>query len=127
VAGTKNIQLVFVMAANLKEASSIGRALVEDRLAACVNVISSVRSIYRWRGAIEESDECLMLIKTTSSSYPRLEKRVKQLHSYEVPEVIAMPLINGSAEYLKWVIDSVTEPATPSSARRRRKPAIHTK
>jgi len=113
------VRLVFVMAANEDEAAAIARALVEERLAACVNLITPVRSIYRWRGAIEESRECLLLIKTSARHYAKLEKRVKQLHSYEVPEVIAAPLTHGSADYLKWIAESVTLPAAARSRVRR--------
>ena len=118
---------MFVMAANEAEASTMARTLVEERLAACVNLVGPVRSIYRWRGVIEESPECLMLIKTSSRRYLKLERRVKQLHSYEVPEIVAVPLTHGSADYLKWIAES-TEPqaAAPSkpnaSARARRSP-----
>lgn len=109
---------MFVMAANEEEASTIARTLVEERLAACVNIITSVRSIYRWRGAIEESCECLLLIKTRANNYRKLEHRVKQLHSYEVPEVVATSLSDGSADYLKWITESTTQPVHP-----RRKPS----
>ena len=106
------------MAANEDEALTIARALVEEQLAACVNLITPVRSIYRWRGDIEDSRECLLLIKTSVRHYAKLEKRVKQLHSYEVPEVIAAPLTHGSADYLKWIGEAIAPPA----AARARKP-----
>ena len=116
-------RIVFVMAANEAEASAMARALVEERLAACVNLITAVRSIYRWRGVIEESSECLMLIKTSSRCYQELERRIKQLHSYEVPEIVAATLTNGSADYLKWIAESTTQSAEfarkPASAVRR--------
>jgi periplasmic divalent cation tolerance protein len=116
-------RIVFVMAANDSEASMIARKLVEERLAACVNVITPARSIYRWRGAVEESSECLLVIKTLSRHYAKLERRVKELHSYDVPEIVAMALTNGSADYLKWIAESTTQPADSirkSSARPRR-------
>jgi periplasmic divalent cation tolerance protein len=107
-----DVRLVFVMAANEDEALAIARALVEEQLAACVNLITPVRSIYRWRGNIEDSRECLLLIKTSVRHYAKLEKRVKQLHSYEVPEVLAAPLTHAAADYLKWIGESIAQPAT---------------
>lgn len=117
MARTAGVRLVFVMAANEDEGVTIARALVEERLAACVNLIVPVRSIYRWRGAIEDSRECLMLIKTSARYYAKLEKRVKQLHSYEVPEIVAASLTEGSADYLKWINESLTAPVTSRSHR----------
>jgi len=104
-------RIIFVMAANEEEASMIARTLVEEQLAACVNIISPVRSIYRWQAKIEESGECLLLIKTSTRNYARLERRVKDLHSYDVPEIIAMTLAHGSSDYLKWIAESTGEPA----------------
>lgn len=120
-------RIVFVMAGSEAEASTIARTLVEERLAACVNLIAPIRSIYRWRGAIEESRECLLLIKTRTRHYAKLERRIKQMHSYEVPEIVAVPLVQGSRDYLKWIADSTEPPAAPrskpqSSARLRRTP-----
>ena len=108
-------RIVFVMAGNEAEASTIARTLVEEQLAACVNVIAPVRSIYRWRGAIEESNECLLLIKTSACHYTKLERRIKQLHSYEVPEIVAVPLVQGSKDYLKWIADSTKPQAAAQS------------
>ena len=108
-------RIVFVMAGNEAEASTIARTLVEERLAACVILIAPVHSIYRWRGAIEESSECLLLIKTPARHYAKLERRIKQLHSYEVPEIIAVPLVQGSKHYLKWIADSTKPQATARS------------
>jgi periplasmic divalent cation tolerance protein len=116
-------RIVFVMAANEEEASTIAHTLVEERLAACVNVIAPVRSIYRWSGAIEESRECLLLIKTSARRYSSLERRVKELHSYDVPEIVATALAHGSSDYLKWIVESTTQPAdsvTKPSVRPRR-------
>jgi periplasmic divalent cation tolerance protein len=120
-------RIVFVMAGNEAEASTIARALVDERLAACVNLIAPVRSIYRWRGAIEESSECLLLIKTRAAHYAELERRIKQMHSYEVPEIVAAPLVQGSTDYLKWIADSTKPQAAArskpkSSARAARSP-----
>jgi periplasmic divalent cation tolerance protein len=108
-------RIVFVMAANEEEASTIARTLVEERLAACVNLIAPVRSIYRWRGAIEESLECLLIIKTSARRYSKLERRVKELHSYDVPEIVATALAHGSSDYLNWIMESTMAPAAVSS------------
>jgi periplasmic divalent cation tolerance protein len=89
------------------EASRIARALVEERLAACVNIVPWMHSVYRWRGAVEEADEILLVAKTTRASFGRLRDRVLALHSYEVPEVIAVPIETGNPEYLSWIEESV--------------------
>lgn len=84
-------------------ASRIARELVESGLAACVSRAGPVRSTYRWQGAIQDEPEMLLVIKTVSERYPELEMRLKSLHPYEVPEVIALPVTAGSAEYLSWL------------------------
>jgi periplasmic divalent cation tolerance protein len=85
----------------------LARTLVEERLAACVNVLDRLRSIYRWEGAVEEADEVLAILKTTRGRLGRLERRVSELHPYEVPEVLALPLAGGSEAYLAWIVESV--------------------
>jgi periplasmic divalent cation tolerance protein len=100
--------IVFVTASSEEEASKIGHALVEERLAGCVNIIKDIRSIYTWKGKTEDSIESLLIIKTRGCSYPALEKKVKELHSYDVPEVIALPLERGSKAYLDWLSDATT-------------------
>lgn len=102
-----NARLIFVMAANEAQAAAIARTLVEERLAACVNMLGPVRSIYRWRDAVEDERECLMLIKTAARLCEKIERRIKELHSYEVPEVMAVRFANGSADYLNWLFESV--------------------
>jgi periplasmic divalent cation tolerance protein len=84
-------------------AADIARALVDARLAACVNLVAGARSIYRWQGAIEEAREVLAVIKTTSDRLDALRTRLVELHPYEVPEVIAMPVVGGHAPYLDWI------------------------
>jgi periplasmic divalent cation tolerance protein len=98
--------IVFVMAGGAAEAANIARSLVSERLAACVNIVGPVHSIYRWRGAIEEADEHLLVIKSRASLYAALERRVIELHSYEVPEVIALRIARGSRAYLEWLTAS---------------------
>jgi uncharacterized protein involved in tolerance to divalent cations/8-oxo-dGTP pyrophosphatase MutT (NUDIX family) len=85
------------------EGGRLARALVEERLAACVNRLPGIQSVYRWEGNIEESAEELLVIKTRKASFAALEKRVRDLHSYAVPEVIALPIISGSEPYLRWL------------------------
>jgi periplasmic divalent cation tolerance protein len=90
----------------LAEAEKIARAIIERRLAACVNIFP-VRSIFRWKGSIEESDEQLLVIKTRSTLFKKASECVKGLHSYEVPEIISTEIKQGSRPYLKWLEDSV--------------------
>src|SRR5262249_19512857 len=99
--------LVIVTASSKDEAATIAEALVSDRLAACVNIVDSIESVYRWEGKIVRDAEALMVIKTTDERYDDLERRVKQLHSYSTPEVIAMKIERGSSEYLAWLDESV--------------------
>ena len=99
-------RIVFVTAGNEESAAAIGRALVEERLAACANLVGPIRSIYRWKDSIEHASEYLLIIKTRASLYAALEKRVKELHSYEVPEIIAVKIESGSPQYLAWIHES---------------------
>ncbi len=96
-----------VTAASPEEAHRIARTLVEEHLAACVNVLPGVRSVYRWRGAVEEAEEVLMVVKTTRERFGALRERVASLHSYEVPEVLALPVEDALAAYRAWVVESV--------------------
>jgi periplasmic divalent cation tolerance protein len=95
--------VVFSMASSAEEADKIARTLVEDRLAACVNVIAGARSTYRWKGAVESSAEWLLIIKSSRELFDRVRTRLEQAHSYEVPEVVALPVIDGSRNYLNWM------------------------
>ncbi len=95
--------VVFVTASSSEEAEKIGRMLVESRLAACANVLSGIRSIFRWDNRIAVENECLMIIKTTRRRYAELEALILQHHSYSVPEIIALPVIAGSISYLNWL------------------------
>jgi periplasmic divalent cation tolerance protein len=95
--------IVLISAPNEEEASKISHTVVEERLAACVNIMHSVRSIYRWQGRVEDESEVLMVVKTKRTLFERLQGRVKELHSYEVPEIIGLPVIEGSKEYLDWL------------------------
>jgi periplasmic divalent cation tolerance protein len=97
--------IVFVTCGSEEEALNISRALVEEQLAACVNLISPVRSIYRWEGKIWDEKEWLLIIKTQRKRFDELEKKVKSLHSYSVPEIIALPITAGSSSYLDWLAE----------------------
>ena len=100
--------VVLVTVPSREDGERIAEALVGEALAACVNIVGPMRSIYRWQGEVCRDDEHLLLIKTTRERYLALEARVKALHSYDVPEVVALPIETGSAEYLAWVKKSVT-------------------
>jgi periplasmic divalent cation tolerance protein len=89
--------------ADAAEAESLARRLLEKRLAACVNILPGARSIYRWRGAIEESPECLLLMKSRRGLFDQLRSEIERLHSYEVPEVVVLAIAEGSAAYLNWL------------------------
>jgi periplasmic divalent cation tolerance protein len=95
--------VVLVTAGSNEEGRRIGRAMVEERLAACVNVVGPIRSIYRWEGAVEEAEEHLLVMKARAADVPALTARVRALHSYDVPEVVALPLTGGSEAYLAWL------------------------
>lgn len=111
--------VVFCTASSRDEAETIARAMVEERLAACANIVPSVTSIFRWEGRIEMEAEVLIIMKTRRRQLDRLVERVKDLHSYEVPEIIALPVVGGSDAYLEWV-RLETEPASRAVARDRR-------
>jgi periplasmic divalent cation tolerance protein len=100
---TPDLVVVLVTTASAEEGARIGRALVGERLAACVNVVGPIRSIYRWQGAVEEAEEHLLVVKARAADVPVLDARVRALHSYEVPEVLALPVTGGAAAYLAWL------------------------
>jgi periplasmic divalent cation tolerance protein len=100
--------IVYVTAGSPSEGDRLARALVEERLAACVNRVAAVQSVYRWEGKLEQSEEQLLIIKTQRSLFTALEKRVRELHSYAVPEIVALPIIEGSQDYLRWLAEQTT-------------------
>ena len=84
-------------------ANALALAVLEDKLAACVNLLPSIQSVYRWRGAIESAVEIPLLIKSTAANYPALEAKIRELHPYDVPEIIALPITHGLPAYLDWL------------------------
>jgi periplasmic divalent cation tolerance protein len=103
--------VVLVTCGSAREARRIARALVERRLAACANILAApVQSIYRWKGKVESASEFLLLIKTSRRKFAALEKAVRALHHYDVPEIIALPIAAGSRDYLAWILDSLGRP-----------------
>jgi periplasmic divalent cation tolerance protein len=90
-----------------EQAARAARRLVDERLAACVNLVATVRSIYRWQDAVQDDAEALAVIKTTSDRYPALAARLAEIHPYEVPEIIALPLTDGHPPYLTWLAGQV--------------------
>ncbi len=99
--------VVFCTAPSMEEAERIGRALVTERLAACCNIVPGLKSIYTWKGSLMSENEVLCILKTRKTLFEPLKRRVEELHSYEVPEVIAMDISSGLKSYLNW-IDEVT-------------------
>ena len=98
--------VVFITAPSEAEAAGIGRVLVEERLAACANITGQIRSIYRWQDTIEDEPEFLMILKTSENSLDALIARANELHSYDVPEIIALPIHNGHLPYLNWIAEN---------------------
>lgn len=94
----------------MAEADRIARALVGERLAACVNILGAVRSVYRWQGAVERADEVAMIVKTTEALFERLAARVRTLHSYDTPAIVAWPIVAGDAAYLDWIAGETDGP-----------------
>ena len=95
--------LIFITAANKKEANKIARGLLQHKLAACVNIVERIESLFWWKGRIDRSGESLLLVKTKKTKLSSVIKLVKSLHSYEVPEIIALPIIAGEKKYLNWI------------------------
>ena len=100
-------KLVISTTGSKEEASRIARALVEERLAACVNIVGPIESVYRWQGKVESAPEFLMLVKTVSAKSETVICRIRELHSYDLPEAIEVNIDGGSQEYLKWIAESV--------------------
>lgn len=104
-----NLRLVFITCKNRSEANLISKNIVKSRLGACCNTISPIKSLYWWKGKTEKAEEVLLLVKTKDELLTQLIREVKRLHSYEVPEIIALPIVRGNKDYLKWVEDETTK------------------
>jgi periplasmic divalent cation tolerance protein len=100
-------EVVLITAPNQEVAKTIARALVEERLAACVNLVPGLTSVYRWQGEVVEDQEVLLIVKTTTFAFPRLKERVLALHPYTVPEIIALSIAEGHGAYLSWLRENV--------------------
>jgi periplasmic divalent cation tolerance protein len=100
--------VIMITASSSDEAAKIGRALVEEHLVACANIVGGVRSLFFWDGKTQDEQETLLICKSRSPLMSRIVDRVKQLHSYTVPEIIALPIVAGSKEYLDWVNETAT-------------------
>ena len=99
--------IVLTTAGSPDEAKKIARALVEQKLAACVNIVPKIQSVYRWKGEIEEAEELLLVIKTASPQQGKVCAAIQELHSYELPECVVLAIEDGSEQYLKWIDDSL--------------------
>jgi periplasmic divalent cation tolerance protein len=102
-------RIVLTTAGSNDEARTIAHALVERQLAACVNIVSPVHSVYRWQGKVESAEEWLLIVKTTAQEFPKVRDAIRELHSYDLPECIMLNIEDGSPEYLRWITDSVRE------------------
>ena len=102
--------MVFTNAPDRAVAMKLAQALVEQRLAACVNVLSGCTSVYRWDGAVETADEVPVLLKTRASRYAEVEAVIRKLHPYELPEIVAVPVVHGLTDYLDWVSEQTAIP-----------------
>lgn len=100
--------MVLVTVGSGEEASKIARTLIEEKLIACANIVPGIRSIYRWKGEICDDPELMLIMKTQTELFPALQKRVRELHSYEVPEVVGFPITVGSSDYLDWVFENTS-------------------
>ena len=102
--------LVLTNCPDEESANAIALALVEERLAACVNILPRVQSVYRWQGAVESATEIPLFIKSTATNYPALEAAIRNRHPYQVPEIIALPVQRGLPAYLDWIASETTQP-----------------
>lgn len=110
----RNLRLLYITTKNREEAHRIGSAVVNERLAACANILDGMESVYHWKGKIESDKECILILKTSYENVTRITKRIKELHSYDVPCVISFNVAEqeGNEEYLDWILHSVKKPAT---------------
>jgi len=98
--------VILITTKNVREANKIIKKLIESKLVACANVVKNIQSTFRWKGKVEKEDEVLLILKSKKDHFPEVVKVVKKLHSYDVPEIIALPIIGGSKDYLSWIRDN---------------------
>ena len=98
---------IFCTTPDLNTAQKISEELVHNRLAACCNILPGIKSIYHWENKVQQDEELLIIIKSRSDIFSEVERKIKEIHPYSVPEIIALPLINGNIEYLNWMDDNV--------------------
>jgi len=111
----RNLRLVYVTTKDREEARKIGTAVVQEKLAACANIIDGMESIYRWEEKVETGQEAVLILKTTYNNITKLIKRVKELHSYDIPAIVSINIAEqeGNTEYLNWIVHSVLKPIQP--------------
>ena len=100
--------IIYSTIGNLEEARKIARVLVKDKIVSCVNIIPKIESIYRWKGNIEEDNECVIIAKTIEKNINKAINKIKELHSYEIPDIVAIPITHGLKDYLDWIEDETT-------------------
>ena len=101
--------VILITAKDVSEAERIARALLEEKLIACANIVKDVKSLFRWEGKIDAAQEVILVLKTRRALFAKLVKTVKMVHSYSVPEIIALPIVSGYNPYLKWIDDSTKQ------------------
>ena len=99
--------IIFITCSSGREARKIAKELLNEKLIACANIIEGVSSFFRWKGKVDMASESLMIIKTAKKNFAKVKQAVKELHSYEVPEIIALPIVEGEKKYLNWISESV--------------------
>lgn len=107
--------VIMVTARSRRECRKIARKLIDEKLAACVNITQPVQSVYRWEGKVTQDKEFLMFIKTTRELFPEVRTEISLIHSYHTPEIICLPIIDGSRNYLQWLGEVVRKPAEPQA------------
>ena len=100
-----NVNLIYITAGSVEEARTIGNKLVSDRLAACVNIVDNVSSMYWWEGEIQDDKEVILIAKTKESLVPELVEKVRSMHSYSCPCIVSLPILNGNRAFLDWVVE----------------------
>lgn len=103
--------VIFITASDKKEAQNIARCLLKDKLVACVNIIDKIESFFWWQGKIDKAKEALLIVKSNKYKFRKIVKLVKSMHSYEVPEIIALPIVSGEKRYLRWLNASIRKSA----------------